>query len=112
MASGKADTKNQVVLAPKNHILLGLFLLQLVFALTVFSGALDIVIKVNDARRIVRKRDLPEPDAHWLYPRRSRGGGGSGSDGGSIELSWQVVVYYALSISVIFLLYNLAMIYK
>jgi len=109
MASGKADTKNQVVLAPRNSVLLGLLLLQLLFALTVFGGALDMVIK---ASRILQKRDLLELDAHRLYPRRGRRGGGSDSDGSSIELSWEVVVYYALSISVVFLLYNLAMIYK
>ena len=112
MASDKANTKKQVVLAPHNSILLGLLLLQLVFALTVFGGALDMVIEVNDARGIMRKRDPPEPEAHRLYPRRGRRGGGGGSDGGSIQLSWEVVVYYALSISAIFLLYNLAMIYK
>jgi len=115
MASSNTNSTSQVrvVLAPRDHTILGHLLLQSVFALTVFGGALDLKRKLDSA-------ELPK----YLYPRRGGGGGGgghsggggsggsrsrgSGGDGDHVE----GLIYSQLIISVCFLLYNLVMIYR
>lgn len=108
MASSNTDSTNQVrvVLAPRDHTILGHLLLQPVFALTVFGGALGLKRKLDSA-------ESPQ----YLYPRRGGSGSSGGHSGGSRSsdsgevASLEVVYVFPLAISASFLLYNLVMIY-
>ena len=103
MASSNTNSTSQVrvVLAPRDHTILGHLLLQPVFALTIFGGALGLRQKLDSAKLLLPRRGGSGGSGGHSGGSRSRGSGGEG----------EVVVYYPLIISACFLLYNLVMIY-